>query len=185
MTIQERLKRQRYGDRTVFMPNNNEIKHIPTNRNLRTRLKKDKVYSRILDIFANPPKRDKYYQGYMKVINDYLSYVPDASKNKSVTYLVEHILLKKLIYFIENKHRYEHNFQIYSQSWLYGALCSMRKYIMYHLMKENKIPILYDITSPSSGGYYSLPKPMNNPAMIELGDKLYTILEPYLKYYKG
>lgn len=166
------------------MPNIDDIKYIKTNRNIRTRMKKDKVYSTIMNLFLNPPKKDKYYNTYSKTVIDYLSYVNNTDSNKSVTYIVDNILLKKLIYFKDYSHRYENNFQVYSQSWLYGALCSMRKYTMYNLIQLEQIPVIYDFNSPSSNGYYPLPKPMNNPAMIELGDKLYTILDKYADKYK-
>ena len=180
MGIQERLKRQRYGEHCIFMPTNDDIKHLKVNRNMRYSLKKKNTNSLVLNSFINPPKKDKYFSGYYKLINDYARYQSN-SDGKSLTYIVETILISKLAYFLENSKIYNNNFNQYSQSWLFGAMCSMRKYVMYKKMKAGEIPILYDLNNPASNGYYPIPKPMNNPAMIALGEHLYELLHPYAR----
>jgi len=183
MGIQERLKRQRYGEHHVIMPNKDEISYIKTSRNLRYALKSDDIYNKVFQLFLTPPVKDRYFKNYITVIKDYKHYAGDLNSNRGFTFIVEQILIKKMVYFLHNKQMYSHNFEVYSQSWLFGALCSMRKYVMKQLMKENKIPVLYDLNNPASNGYYKLVKPMNNRAMKALGSRMFDLLYPYVKEY--
>ena len=177
-SIQEKLKKQRYGEFVLKMPSKLEVaKHIePSNRTTRWRINKLDLSNRFISLLQNPPKRDRYYKYYMIVINDFVA-LPEVTKN-SATRRILASTIRLITYFYLFPHKYYDNYEVFGIPLMSHILFSMRKTIMKHKRTIGEIPMIFDFVNPQSNGYYKFPKPMKNQAMIALAHSMHTLLEP-------
>jgi hypothetical protein len=174
MSIQTRLLKARYGEYNIHLPTNKELyNHLGRPPKYRIdSLKIKDISDDYINLFINPPKKDRYYKEHKKLMDDYIAENPSRSKT-----ILTYDAIIRLAYFLANPDIYHNNFQVFAPSWISHTLFSMRKYIMKQRMRDGRLPTLYNFTSPSSGGYYKLPKPMLNKTNILIANKCYDLLE--------
>ena len=179
MGIQERLRKARYSEQSIYMPNRDEL--LDSGLMINDKLINDrlnfhiaKVRSRCMDILYNPPIKDRYYKyNHSKLVNDY------KECNFRSNGFISTLTMPRLSYYILNSHRYGDTFEYYGVSWAVSNMFEMRKSVMERWKKEGKIPNnIYDVSTPASHQFYPLYKPMTNRCMLAIAYKLYDILIP-------
>ena len=179
MSITTRLHKQRYSPMNFRTPTKEElaengfinIRFVTNVHNL----------SKISYILKSPPIKDRYYEGYAQLIKDFyhecsLSAAKSSRRIGVLSQLYNQQLVKKLAYFLHNPQYYAHSFPNYSISWMFNLLMSMRSYIMRQRIERGEMKPCWNKCNPASNGYYKLPKPMGNKAMIAMGEAIFDII---------
>ena len=182
MSIQQRLLKARYSQYNLHMPSKKDLLLAVPNISRRHRENLVSLCLKdFMNVFIEPPKKDKHYKTYRTTIDDYL--ILSTRKNQAE---MTHYAIKLFIYYLRNSEEYYGNYENFCIPFVSHFLFTMRKYKMRHMMYNGEIPMLYDLVCPQSNGYYPFPKPMGNMATVSMGNRLWNILEPvairYMSY---
>ena len=179
MGIQQRLLKQRYSSMNLRTPTKEELNesglvNIRFKKVIPTDLRK------IKQILLYPPKRDKYFQGYITLIEDFFAEVSKTSSQGKIPRVMSELynqqLLRKLSYFIQFPQQFGNSFDHYCITWMFNLMMSMRSYIMRQRIERGELPPIWNKCLPSTHGYYKLPKPMDNQAMMALAYQIYDVV---------
>jgi len=182
MSIQTRLKLARYGPMNYMMPIKDEVDRVipKVDHNFTRHLDLNQLSQKILQIFSNPPLKDKYTKIHLIVINDFKK---QPNNKKALIKNVHQNLIRKLVYFYENPQYYNHNFEHFCINWIVGCIFQMRKTIIDNMYQTGDIPYT-NPNHPSSNGRYKFYKPMLNKCTIVMAHKIHDLLQPSLDRYK-
>ena len=176
MSIQTRLRQQRYGTSQYQVPTRDEMKDFPITRKEKYALNRDNIYLKIYEIYSSPAK-GRYREPYDKLLRDYCELYD--SKSKSFRFIV-HLMVRRLKYFIANKQYYNHSFIDYSVIWYVASLFQMRKAKMKRMAMAGEIPYQYNYNAPCTNGYYPLVKPMQVKHTVYRATLVYNLLYDYI-----
>lgn len=174
MSIQHRLKIQRYGYGNYKMPE----PYMLTDSGLypmRATRSHRAVGIEILNLMQEPPVRDKYYSGFSKIVRDYSWELDQVSNKRALTSLSYSKIIQKLSYFMVNPQMYGNEFNNFAIPWISGILFSMRYYTMHRMSLRGEVPRI-NFSTALSAGFYKFPKPMGNAATLELAAKIFDIV---------
>ena len=182
MSIQTRLRKQRYGHNQVLLPAISEIKYeTPLKKRIRMAAKDDA--DNLLWHMQNPPQRDKYFLTYIYTVNKYREYLhktsPKAAK-QTLGYIVNWDMASTLLYMLDNPNRFG-EFKDFKHAWVFNILCSMREFTLKQRYLHGEI-LSHRSTPMWSHGHEPFPKPMGVVAGGYLADILFDIIYPRVEY---
>jgi len=182
MSIQTRLKKQRYDERQIILPSSQELRD---EYRFKARIRKPATDSadKVLFHMLNPPVRDRHYPSYIYTVNKYhefLTEVSAKSAKQSLAYIVNRDMALTLMHMLDNPNRYG-TFESYKIPWLFNILCSMREFVLKQRYLRGEIQSSRSITMWSHG-HEPFPKPLGLRAGGELADILFDIIYPRVEY---
>ena len=183
MSIQTRLKKQRYGPMTIIVPTKADllddgimIEHI--------RRPDPDLMDLVMQQFYNPPIRDRHFTTYIYTVNKYHDSIVTAAKvirDKSMAVLLNRHLVGKLIYYYLHPNQCGGIFEQYAYAWIHNALCAMRQATLKQQYKHGLIGS-WNSVKPWTNGHEPFVKPMGNRAMLALAERLHDVLVPRMEY---
>lgn len=177
-----RLKKQRYGRLNLKAPTKDDL----LDDNIRfSRLRKPvpHIFDDVIYHLRFPPIRDRYYDTYIPLVEDYMKWFNHATKQsqwQSRSQIVDLHLAGKLLYMNLHPERF-HGFHEFKYTWFFNLLCAMRTYIITQMYLAGEIHT-NNTTSSWSAGFYPFPKPMGMNATSALADTLYDIIYERSEY---
>ena len=182
MSIQTRLREQRYGSNQVLLPHISEIKEeTPLKYRIRMSTKDDA--DNLLFHMTNPPRRDKHFLTYIYTVEKYRKYLNMATKrsaNQSLGYIVNWDMASSLLYMLERPARFG-EFKDFKHAWVFNILCAMREFTLKQRYLNGEI-LSHRSTTMWSNGHEPFPKPMGMVAGGYLADMLYDIIYSRVEY---
>jgi hypothetical protein len=172
MSIQDRLKEQRYGELYFQVPNRYELNNQILSRSTMYKLRKENFYLSVYNIYMKNGQ-GRYKEGYNQLINDYADIY--TYKSKSWTFIVN-LMYRRYLYFLDNKQYYNNSFLSYATIWYTSSLFQMRKAILANMIRNKEIPAIRDLNSPNTNGWYSLVKPMENKYTINRALQVFDLI---------
>ena len=174
MSIQTRLLKQRYSTMNLRTPTKTDLidNGLPSIRFKSTTAAK---LSSIKDILLFPPSRDKYFSSYITLVRDFYAEVEitraEGKQPRVESELYNQQLVRKLAYYIKNPQYFGSSFEHYAITWMFNLQMSMRSYIMRQRIARGELPPIWNKCNfAQTKGHYKPPMPMNNPAMLLIGN---------------
>ena len=109
-------------------------------------------------------------------VADYFKELDRSGNTRSLAHIYNQRLIRKTAYFIQNPQYFAHSWDNYGIALMFDIMMSMRSYVMRQRISRGEMPPVWNKCQPSSAGYYKLPKPMKNPAMILLAAEIYELV---------
>lgn len=179
MAIQDRLRRDRYGEFNPYIPNKDELYsslNITTSRrrSIIRLLHINNIYKQVWDIYSLHYSSGKYSYTYNNLITDYSSRL--SYKSRAWTSKVLKLYLRYL-YFHKKHTLYGNNFNNYCISWYNSLLWEIRKSILKQMILNNEINPISNFNDTRSNMFYPLVKPMYYKHTMIRANKIYNIFE--------
>ena len=176
MNLKKHLKKNRYGERNIIVPDREETRLYMQPRD-RARKVVGNLSSKVMYHFFHPPKRGKFYLHYIYIPNlfhEYTHKMTTKGRTLVMANLINHHLCGKLIYMLDHPSRYG-EFKDFKHAWITNALWAMRATCIKQAYLAGKLNTSHAYTLDAKM-HIPYPKPLDHHAMGLLADTIYDLV---------